>query len=204
MSIAATPNPHVPQPESFAFSLENMAKAQQLIAKYPAGKQQSAVMPLLWLAQYQLGWLPTAAMNTVADMLEMPRVRVYEVASFYTMYRRQPVGKHHIQVCTTTPCWLRGSDGITKACKDKLGIGFGQTTADGQFSMEEVECLGACCNAPMVAINDDVYEDLTPDSMIKIVEALARGEQPKTGSQIGRKGSEPQDDMKGVGALPNA
>lgn len=199
MSIEATPDLRIEQPASFTFTLENMAKAQQVIAKYPLGKQQSAVMPLLWLAQYQHGWLPTAAMNTIADMLEMPRVRVYEVASFYTMYKRKPVGKHHIQVCTTTPCWLRGSDGITKACKDKLGIGFGQTTADGQFSMEEVECLGACCNAPMVAINDDVYEDLTPDSMIKIVEALAKGEQPKTGSQIGRHGSEPQDDMKGVG-----
>jgi len=191
MSIEATPDPQVEQPATFAFNAENTAKIPAIIAKFPAGKQQSATLPLLWLAQYQHGWLPTAAMDCVADMLGMPRIKVYETASFYTMFKRKPVGRHNIQVCTTTPCWLRGSDSITKACKDKLGIGFGDTTADGKFSMEEVECLGACCNAPMVQINDDVYEDLTADAIVAIIDTLAAGKQPKTGSQQGRKGSEP-------------
>ncbi|MGE3770741.1 MAG: NADH-quinone oxidoreductase subunit NuoE [Bdellovibrionales bacterium] len=193
MSIEATPDPHVEQPATFTFSAENAAKIPGIIAKFPAGKQQSATLPLLWLAQYQHGWLPTAAMDVVADMLNVPRIKVYETASFYTMFNRKPIGKHHIQVCTTTPCWLRGSDGIVKACKEKLGIGFGQTTTDGQFAMSEVECLGACCNAPMVQINDDVYEDLTPDSIISIIDALAAGKKPQTGSQQGRRGSEPKE-----------
>jgi NADH-quinone oxidoreductase E subunit len=191
MTIEATPDLRVEQPAHFVFSLENMAKAQQIIAKYPAGKQQSATMPLLWLVQYQHGWLPIAAMDVVADMLNVPRIRVYEVATFYTMYKKKPTGQHHIQVCTTTPCWLRGSDAITKACRDTLHIGFGETTADGKFSMEEVECLGACCNAPMVQINDDMYEDLTADIIVGIINKLAAGQQPKVGSQQGRTGSEP-------------
>lgn len=176
------------QPTEFAFTPENLARAKEIIAKYPEGRQASAVIPLLQIAQAQIGnFLPTVAMDVVAHMLDMPPIKVYEVASFYTMFYREPRGKHHIQVCTTTPCWLRGSSDITAACKSKLGIGFDEVTADGQFSMGEVECLGACVNAPMVQINDDYYEDLTPESMTKIIEALARGEQPAIGSQTGRQ-----------------
>ena len=132
------------QPDRFAFTEENLALVRKTIAKYPAGRQASAVMPLLDLAQRQAGgWLPRAAMNHVAEMLEMPPIRVYEVASFYTMYNLAPVGRHHVRVCTTTPCWLRGSDQVVEACKRKLGVGLGETTADGQFTLDEVECLGA-------------------------------------------------------------
>lgn len=192
--IQASPNPEVAQPAEFSFSVENLAKAQSIIAKYPAGKQQSAVMPLLDLAQRQTpgNWVPIAAMNYIADLLEMPRIRVYEVVSFYTMYHQNPVGKHHIQVCTTTPCWLRGSEGIVNTCRSKLGIGFGETTADGQFSMVEVECLGACVNAPMVQINDDFFEDLTPERMEAILDKLRAGKVVDTGSQSGRSGSQAQ------------
>ncbi|MBN8531631.1 MAG: NADH-quinone oxidoreductase subunit NuoE [Alphaproteobacteria bacterium] len=186
------------EPTSFAFTAENLQKAKAVIAKYPAGRQQSAVMPLLDLAQRQMagpkngGWLPRVAMDYVAEMLEMPPIRVYEVATFYTMYNLKPVGKHHVQVCTTTPCWLRGSDDVVSACKKSLGIGFGEMTADGQFTLSEVECLGACVNAPMVQVNDDYYEDLDAASTEKLIEALKRGEKPKPGPQNGRKTSEPQ------------
>lgn len=190
MSMAS--DPKIEQPTHFAFADENLAKAQEVIARYPAGHQASAVMPLLWMAQRQHnGWLPRVAMDVVADMLQMPRIRVYEVASFYTMYNRKPVGENFIQVCRTTPCWLRGSDDITNACKKRLGVGLGQTTADGKFSVVEVECLGACVNAPMVQINDDYFEDLTPESMVSIIDALARGEQPKVGTQVERQFSAP-------------
>lgn len=180
------------QPDSFAFTPENLDKAARIIARYPEGKQQSALMPLLDLAQRQHdNWLPRAAMDAVADMLEIPRIRAYEVASFYTMYNRAPVGRHFVQVCTTTPCWLRGSDEVMGACKKHLGIGAGETTADGKFTLIEVECLGACVNAPMMQINDDFYEDLSADSTVAVLDALARGEQPKTGSQTGRATSAP-------------
>jgi NADH-quinone oxidoreductase subunit E len=178
----------VEQPKSFAFTPESLEKAKAAIAKYPAGTF-SAIMPLLHIAQEQHGWLPTAAIVACADMLNMPHIRAFEVASFYTMYHRRPVGKHHIQVCTTTPCWLRGSADIVKACEDKLGIGLDEVTKDGKFSLCDVECLGACVNAPMVQINDDYYEDLTPESMARIIDELATGKQPKTGSQIGRQTS---------------
>lgn len=169
-----------------------MAKAKDIIAKYPAGRQQSAVMPLLTLAQKQnANWLSKPAMDYVADMLGMPPVRVYEVASFYTMYNLQPVGKHMIEVCTTTPCWLRGSDDIVTACERRLGITLGETTRDGQFTLKEVECLGACVNAPMCAIGEHYYEDLTPQSMTKIIDDLTLGKEPKPGPQSGRKSSEP-------------
>ncbi|MDP7546703.1 MAG: NAD(P)H-dependent oxidoreductase subunit E, partial [Alphaproteobacteria bacterium] len=139
------PAPPEQQPDSFAFTPENLAAAKQLIAKYPPRRQASAVMPLLDLAQCQhRNWLPRAAMDAVAGMLDMPRIRVYEVATFYSMYNLAPVGEHLVQVCTTTPCWLRGSDDIVGACKAKLGIDFGETTADGKFTLTEVECLGAC------------------------------------------------------------
>jgi NADH-quinone oxidoreductase E subunit len=172
---------------TWVFTPETMAKAQAEIAKYPDGRQQSAVMPLLDLAQRQNdGWLPRAAIDYVADLLEMPRVRAFEVASFYTMYNLKPVGRHFVQVCTTTPCWLRGSDEIVAACEKKLGIGLGETTADGQFTLIEVECLGACVNAPMVQIGDEFYEDLTPSTTAALLETLAQGGTPTPGPQNGR------------------
>ncbi|HEX7200262.1 MAG TPA: NADH-quinone oxidoreductase subunit NuoE, partial [Dongiaceae bacterium] len=172
---------------------EHLKRAEQIIAKYPPGRQASAVLPLLDLAQRQMGgWLPRAAMDHVAETLEMAPIRVYEVATFYSMFNLKPVGRHLIQICRTTPCWLRGSDQLTEACKAKLGIGLKETTADGKFTLTEVECLGACANAPMVQINDDYYEDLDAAKMESLLDALARGERPKTGSQIGRQGSAPE------------
>jgi len=183
-----------PQPKSFSFTAENLARAEKIIAKYPAGRQASAVIPLLYIAQNQNdNWVPKAALDYVAEILEMPPIKVYEVATFYTMFNLQPVGKNHVQVCTTTPCWLRGSADIVKACEHKLGIGAGETTPDGKFTLAEVECLGACVNAPMVQINDDFYEDLTPELMDKLLDTLAAGQKPAVGSQTGRKGSCAQD-----------
>ena len=185
------------QPASFEFTSENLVKAKEYIAKYPAGKQQSAVMPLLMLAQRQHeNWLPQAAIEHVAAMLDMPKIRVHEVASFYTMYNLAPVGRFHVQCCTTTPCWLRGSDEVVKACKETLGVGFGETTADGLFTLSEVECLGACVNAPMIQVttaqHDAFYEDLDYQITKDILQALGRGEKPKEGPQNGRKSSEPE------------
>ena len=179
------------QPETFAFTADNMAEARGIIDKYPSGRQQSAVMPLLYLVQKQVGWVPVAAMDAVAEMLEMPAIGVYEVATFYTMFNLEPVGRYLVQVCTTTPCMLRDSDGIVEACMKHLRIGWDQTTADGNFTLKEVECLGACVNAPMVQINDDYYEDLTPESIVKLLDALARGERAVAGPQNGRRSSEP-------------
>jgi len=180
------------QPASFAFDDATMAEAQKVVAKYPETKKASAVMPLLDLAQRQHdGWVPRAAVEYIADMLDMPSIRVWEVATFYTMYFLAPKGRHKVQVCTTTPCWLRGSDDVVAACKAKLGIGFGEVTADGQFSLHEVECLGACVNAPMVQIDDDYYEDLDKASTERILDAFKAGEKPPAGPQSGRRGSEP-------------
>lgn len=180
------------QPESFTFDAGNLAATKKIIARYPAGRQASAVMPLLDLAQRQFGgWLPRAAMDHVADMLEMAPIRVYEVATFYTMYRLNPVGEHVVQICTTTPCALRGCAGIVDACRDELGIGFGETTEDGKFTLFEVECLGACVNAPMIQIGDDYYEDLDADATRAVLKALRAGETPAPGSQAGRTGTEP-------------
>ena len=187
---------NVQQPERFAFTPDNLKQAQAVIARYPAGRQQSAVMPLLALAQHQNdGWLPKVAMDAVAEMLGMAPVRVYEVASFYTMYNLEPVGKNVIQVCTTTPCWLRDSGAIVKACEKRLGISLGETTSDGQFTLREVECLGACVNAPMAQIinkqGEYFYEDLTAENVVALIDTLASGKQPKSGPQSGRKSSEP-------------
>ncbi len=180
----------VEQPKSFVFTPENLVRAKAIIAKYPPLRAQSALIPLLQLAQQQHdNWLPRAAMDYVAAMLEIPPIRAYEVASFYTMFNRAPVGKHLVQICTTTPCWLRGSDGIKHACHEKLGINPGQTTPDGAFTVVEVECLGACVNAPMVQINDDYYEDLDSTLMGKILDDLKDGKQVSVGSQTGRRGS---------------
>ncbi len=176
--------------ETFTFTPENLARAKAIIARYPATREMSAMIPLLDLAQRQnKNHLTLAAMNCVADMLEVPRIKAYETANFYTMFNKEPVGENLVQVCTTTPCWLRGSDGIVSACKNKLGIGMGETTADGKFSMMQVECLGACVNAPMVQINDDYYEDLTPELMGTVLDDLKAGKKPSVGSQTGRKGS---------------
>ncbi len=180
------------QPKTFSFDDKNTSKAQAIIAKYPEGRQASAVLPLLDLAQRQNGgWLPAAAIEYVAEMLRMPSIRVWEVASFYTMFYLRPTGRYRVHVCTTTPCWLRGSDEITSTCERVLGLKFGQTSEDGQFSLHEVECAGACVNAPVVQINDDYYEDLTPETMERILDSLKRDEVPKAGSQSGRTHSAP-------------
>jgi len=180
------------QPEHFEFNAENLEKAKQHIAKYPEGRQASAVMPMLDIAQRQSGgWLPQAAIRHVAGLLDMSVIRVLEVASFYTMYNLEPVGKHFVQVCTTTPCWLRGSDVVVSACKSTLGVNMGETTDDGEFTIVEVECLGACANAPMMQIGDDYYEDLDAASTEKILNALKAGETPEAGPQSDRSKSEP-------------
>lgn len=184
---------------AFAFTDENLAKAKIIIARYPEGRQRSAVMPLLDLAQRQVGaetqtqgWLPVPVIEYVAAMLDMPYIRAYEVASFYTMYNLAPVGRYHVQVCGTTPCLLRGSDDVMAACANK-GLVKGKTTPDGLFTLTEVECMGNCANAPMVQINDDNFEDLDYDRTIGILEALAAGESPRAGTQIpGRHTSEPE------------
>ena len=176
------------QPKEFAFSKENMKLVEAHIAKYPKDRQASAVMPLLNIAQLQNGgWIPEAAMAEIARLLDMPRIKVYEVATFYTMYNLEPRGKHHLQFCTTTPCWLMGSADVVKACEKHLGISMGETTKDGMFTMSEVECLGACVNAPVIQRNgDDFYEDLTPANVIPVLEGLKAGKMPKHGSQTGR------------------
>jgi NADH-quinone oxidoreductase E subunit len=179
-----------------------METAKKIIAKYPAGRQQSAVIPLLDLAQRQHdNWLPRAAMDYIAGLLDMAPIRVYEVATFYTMFNLQPVGKWFFQVCTTTPCWLRGSDEVVKACEKKLGITFGQTTSDGQFTLREVECLGTCVNAPVIQVNDDVYEDLTAKTTEQLIDACRAGKAPPVGSMAGRKNSGP---ASGLTTLRNA
>jgi NADH-quinone oxidoreductase E subunit len=190
------------QPESFEFSPEFRDAADAFIAKYPKGRHESAVMPLLDLAQRQHdGWLPRAAMDYVAEYLSMPPIRVYEVATFYTMYNLEPVGRNHVQVCTNLPCWLRGSDAIVEACKRTLGVEFGGTTEDGLFTLSEMECLGACVNAPMMQINDDYYEDLDSSSAESILTELRLGETPRTGSQIGRKSCEPSSGLTSLTEL---
>jgi NADH-quinone oxidoreductase E subunit len=176
--------------EPFAFTPENQAKAEAIISRYPRGRQASAVLPLLLLAQEQCGaWLPQPALDYVADFLGLPGIRVYEVASFYDMFNTQPVGRVQIRVCTTTPCWLCGSDDVLRACRDALGIEVGESTPDMRFFVREFECLGACANAPMMWIDDDYYEDLTYDSARAIIESLKRGERPEAGSQTGRRAS---------------
>ncbi|MDE0393082.1 MAG: NADH-quinone oxidoreductase subunit NuoE [Rhodospirillales bacterium] len=177
---------------TFAFTPENRAKADAVIAKYPAGCQASAVLPLLDLAQRQNGgWISQAVMEHVAGLLDMASIRVYEVATFYTMLNLEPVGRYHVQLCRTTPCWLRGSDALRDACRDELGVGLGDTTEDGLFTLTEVECLGACVNAPMVQINDDFYEDLDPARMKEILRACKAGDPPSPGPQTGRQTSAP-------------
>jgi NADH-quinone oxidoreductase E subunit len=201
------PNDTAPvvQPAHFEFTPENLKLAQAHIAKYPPGRQASAVLPLLDLAQRQHdNWLPRAAMDHVAAVLGMAPVRVYEVATFYSMFNLRPVGKHFFQICTTTPCWLRGSDAVVAACERQLGIGIGQTTSDGAFTLTEVECLGACVNAPIIQVNDDFYEDLDAASTEALIDALRRGEAPPMGSVTGRQGAAPATGAKTLQDLPFA
>ncbi len=186
------------EPESFAFDAESEAKIATILKRYPEGKQASAVIPLLYVAQRQMGrltqsaWVPRVAMDVIAARLSMPPIRVYEVATFYFMFNMKPIGRHHLQLCGTTPCMLRGSDDVLRACKDAGGLkGVGDTSADGLFTLTEVECLGACVNAPILQIDDDYYEDLDYGSTVKLLEAFKRGERPRSGSAIGRQASAP-------------
>jgi NADH-quinone oxidoreductase E subunit len=179
------------EPARWAFTPENRAKVDAAIRKYPPGRQASAVLFCLDLAQRQHGWVPQAAIEHIAAILDMAPIRVTEVASFYTMIYRKPIGKYLLQVCGTTPCWLRGSNDLFAAIKEELGIGVGQTTTDGLFTVVEVECLGACVNAPMVQINDDYFEDLTKENLTAVLKRLRAGEWPKPGPQQGRHSTEP-------------
>ena len=181
------------QPASFEFTEENLAFAKQQIAKYPAGRQASAVIAILWRAQEQnAGWVSEAAIRTVANMLEMPHIRVLEIATFYTMFQLQPVGKKaHVQVCGTTPCRLRGAGDLIEVCQHRISHEPFELSKDGDFSWEEVECLGACVNAPMVQIWKDTYEDLTKESFGKVLDGFASGNPPKPGPQVDRQFSAP-------------
>jgi len=189
------------QPDSFEFTPENKAWCDAQIAKYPQGRQASAVIPLLWKAQAQHNyWLPKPAIEKVADMLGMSYIRVLEIATFYTMFNLEPVGKYYVQLCGTTPCMLCGSDDLIKVLERRVGPQR-KVTADGLFSWLEVECLGACCNAPMVQINDDFYEDLTVENFEKLLDDLAAGRPVKTGSQTGRVSSEPAGKLTSLTSL---
>jgi NADH-quinone oxidoreductase subunit E len=186
------------QPASFAFDEQSEAEIALAVAKYPPGRQASAVLPALYVAQNQMkrqtgsAWIPVKAMDAVAARLGMAPVRVYEVATFYFMFNTKPIGKYHLQLCTTTPCWLRGSDAVTDACRKATGIrGWGETSADGLFTMTEVECLGACVNAPILQVDDDFYEDMDADKVGQLLAALRRNEPPKPGSMTGRQTSAP-------------
>ncbi|MDB5368824.1 MAG: dehydrogenase [Roseomonas sp.] len=187
------------EPTSFTFDADSDAQIEKILARYPEGKKASGVIPLLYVAQKQMGrqtgsaWVPRVAMDAVAVRLGMAPIRVYEVATFYFMFNTKPIGRFHLQVCGTTPCWLRGSDEVLRACKDAGHLkGYGDTSADGLFTMTEVECLGACVNAPILQVDDDYYEDLDYASTVALIEALKRGERPKPGSVIGRQTSAPE------------
>jgi NADH-quinone oxidoreductase subunit E len=190
MSVRRLAPPEL-QPKDFAFSKDNLAWAKDQIKKYPEGRQASAIIPLLWRAQEQAGgWLPEAAIRYVADFLGMAHIRGLEVATFYTMFNLSPVGKFHVQLCGTTPCRLRGADDLEKVCRKRIGEQ-GEVSKDGKFSWVEVECLGACVNAPMVQIGSDFYEDLAAGSFGEILDGLAAGKKPKPGPQIDRQLSAP-------------
>jgi NADH-quinone oxidoreductase subunit E len=178
---------------TFQFSPENQKKVSEILAKYPAGREKSAVMPLLDLAQRQNdNWISRDAIECISKLINLPEIRVYEVATFYTMYNLKPVGKYLLQICRTTPCMLRGADQLIKFCEEKFGIHAEQTTQDQFFTMKEVECLGACANAPVVQINDDFFEDLTVENFERVLSDLKAGKAVKIGSQIGRQCSAPQ------------
>ena len=193
------------QPSDFEFNKKNLVEAQKIISNYPDGKQQSAVMPLLYLAQKQNdNWIPLVAMKYLAKLLNMPYIKVYEVATFYSMYNLSPVGKYYFQICTTTPCMIRGAYDIVKACKEKISNKENELSKDKTCSWMEVECLGACINAPMMQINDDYYEDLSKEQTEKIIDQIQNGESPKAGSYKGRKNSEPENNRKTLLNINNA
>ena len=191
------------QPDDFAFDIESESEIAIVLKKYPAERKASAVMPLLYIAQKQMGrctgsaWIPLQAMNEIAKRLEMAPIRVYEVASFYTMFNKRPIGRYHLQVCTTTPCWLRGSDEVVSTCKRETGINrFGETSTDGLFTLTEVECLGACANAPILQVDDDFYEDMDADSVQKLIAELRAGKRPTPGPRVDRLNSAPEGGRK--------
>ena len=187
------------QPASFAFDAESTAEIDRIVAKYPEGRQASAVIPALYVAQRQMkrqtgsAWVPVKAMDAVAERLGMAPIRVYEVTTFYFMFNTSPIGKYHLQLCTTTPCWLRGSDDVVAACREATGIkGWKETSADGLFTMTEVECVGGCVNAPILQVDDDFYEDMDAEKTKTLIAALREGKPPPVGSMIGRQTSAPE------------
>ena len=197
--------PSKEQPENFDFNPASLEAAKSIIAKYPKDKQQSAVMALLYIAQKQnSNWIPLAAMKYIGKLLDMPYIKVYEVATFYTMYNLAPVGKHFIQICTTTPCMIRGAYKLVEACKEKISENENELSKDQSCSWMEVECLGACVNAPMMQINDDYYEDLNKEKTLKIFDTILKGETPKPGSYRGRINNEPENNRKTLMDLKNA
>ena len=197
--------PSKEQPETFEFNPTSLEAAKSIIAKYPMDKKQSAVMALLYIAQKQNNnWIPLAAMKYIGKLLDMPYIKVYEVATFYTMYNLAPVGKHFIQICTTTPCMIRGAYKLVEACKEKISENENELSKDQSCSWMEVECLGACVNAPMLQINDDYYEDLDKEKTLKILDKILTGETPKPGSYRGRLNNEPESNRKTLMDLKNA
>ena len=185
------------QPDNFEFNSESLSNAKKIIENYPEGKQQSAVMALLYIAQRQNNnWIPLVAMKYIAKLLHMPYIKVYEVATFYSMYNLSPVGNYFIQVCTTTPCMIRGAYKLVEACKEKISKNEKELSKDKSCSWMEVECLGACVNAPMMQINDDYFEDLDKEKTLKIIDQILNGEKPKPGSYRGRTNSEPENNRK--------
>ena len=193
------------QPENFEFTKESLEEAKNIIKKYPKDKQKSAVMPLLNIAQKQNdNWIPLSAMKYIGKFLEMPYIKVYEVATFYSMYNLSPVGKNFIQVCTTTPCMIRGASKIVEACKEKISENENELSNDKSCSWIEVECLGACINAPMMQINDDYYEDLNKEKALKILDQIILGKKPEPGSYRGRLNSEPENNRKTLLDIKNA
>ena len=193
------------QPENFEFNASSLEAAKSIVAKYPEGKQQSAVMALLYIAQKQNdNWIPLAAMKYIAKFLNMPYIKVYEVATFYSMYNLSPVGKYFVQVCTTTPCMIRGANKLVEACKEKISENQNEISKDGNCSWVEVECLGACVNAPMAQINDDYFEDLSKKKLIEIIEQTKNNIKPKAGSYKGRLNSAPENNRSSLNNLKNA
>ena len=193
------------QPENFEFNSSSLEAANKIISNYPKGKKQSAVMALLYIAQKQNNnWIPLAAMKHIGKFLDMPYIKVYEVATFYTMYNLSPVGKYFVQVCTTTPCMIRGANQLVKACKEKISENESELSSNNSCSWTEVECLGACVNAPMMQINNDYYEDLDKEKTIEILDKILKGETPKPGSSRGRVNNEPENIRKTLMDLKNA
>jgi len=197
--------PSKEQPDNFEFNTSSLEAAKAIVAKYPKGKQRSSVMALLYIAQKQnSNWIPLAAMKCIGKFLDMPYIKVYEVATFYTMYNLSPVGKYFIQVCTTTPCMIRGAYKLVEACKEKISENENELSKDQSCSWMEVECLGACVNAPMMQINDDYFEDLDKEKTLKILDGILNGETPKPGSYRGRTNNEPENSRKTLMDLKNA